>query len=1110
VYVDDDLLVLSPTDLTKHLACRHLTNLDLQAARGEIARPAQTDETLELIFRLGLEHEASYLQSLRDRGLDVVVIPEKGTPLAERVALTEQALRDGAEVIYQATFLHEGHRGHADFLLRTERPSDLGAFSYDVADTKLARKMKVAALLQMADYGRHLERLQGHPPEWLTVVTGDGAARQFRYADAAAYARRATEALRDAVDHSTATRPEPNPHCAQCIWAPKCQREWRAADHLSLVAFMRTDHRELLEQAGITTLAGLAGSNPDELPISIGEPSRLRLRAQAVLQLKERMTGRPHYELFPPVLDIDPLKPPKPLGLLRLPPPSPNDVYLDFEGDPYAEGGEGREYLAGLWDRSGTFTTLWAHSNEEERTLTHDLLRDLVHRLDQDPTMHIYHYAPYERTALARLTQRHGVGESDFDRLLRGETLVDLYAVVRQGLRISKGSYSIKKLEAFYWGGVRGSGEQPDDVADALASVVAYEKWLAEPDQSILDGIAAYNRDDVRSTHDLHAWLEERRTELEQQHGEQPRPLTPDSRPPERVSDAEAAENAIVDELRDAGQLLMAGLVGWHRREGRPQWWDFYRCSDLTDDALVRDSAALGELGAPELIRVLPKPARSTIYRYPFPPQDTKVREQAYDVDTHDLAGTVTEIDGAEGWVDLKVGNGKRPPYPRGLSGSMPIDVGVTQKSLQRTASDVLAGRQSLGRRLLDRITPPDSQPRTGETAEDVVVRLGRALRDTVLAVQGPPGSGKTTVGASMIRAMLDDGLRVGVTAQSHAVIGHLLTTIGRPALQKCDEDDHCAAPGVEQTNDNKVVVSALASRRHQLVGGTAWLWSREELTEAIDVLVIDEAGQFSLANAVAVARSAKGLVLLGDPQQLAQPSQAHHPDGAGVSALEHLLDGHATVPPDRGVFLDQTWRMHPRLADVVSGLMYDGRLMAGAGRQRQELRAPEPWAGAGVRWLPVEHVGNEAASTQEADEVRRVVDQLVGSAWVDWAGEPHEMRLADVLVVAPYNAHVARLKALLPKGSRVGTVDKFQGQEAPVVIYSMASSSAQDAPRGVTFLYDLHRLNVAISRARCVAVVVGSPALLDASVNSPEQLRAVNGLITVVEAGLREVGELR
>jgi uncharacterized protein len=379
---------------------------------------------------------------------------------------------------------------------------------------------------------------------------------------------------------------------------------------------------------------------------------------------------------------------------------------------------------------------------------------------------------------------------------------------------------------------------------------------------------------------------------------------------------------------------------------------------------------------------------------------------------------------------------------------------------------------------------------------------VGHNLDGTVLAVQGPPGSGKTTTGAELIRSLLDAKLTVGVTALSHAVIGNLLKEVGRPALQKCDADNACGAPGVDATNDNADVDAAIADGGYRLIGGSAWLWSREEMADSVDVLVVDEAGQFSLANAVAVSQSARGLVLLGDPQQLAQPSQAEHPDGAGVSALQHLIQGHATIPPDLGVFLDRSWRMHPDVCRVVSTLMYDGRLRSAHGRERQRVIGAGMLDGTGVRWLSVDHVGNQSASTEEAQSVAKLVDQLyLGCRWKDPEGEEHVLGLGDILVVAPYNAHVGRLRKYLPAGVQVGTVDKFQGQQAPVVIYSMASSSAEDAPRGTSFLYDLNRLNVAISRAKCLAVVVASPSLLDAAVSSPENLRRVNGLLTVHEA---------
>ncbi|MDV3223150.1 TM0106 family RecB-like putative nuclease, partial [Intrasporangium sp.] len=802
--------------------------------------------------------------------------------------------------------------------------------------------------------------------------------------------------------------------------------------------------------------------------------------------------------------------PPEPgRGLQLLPEPDEGDVYLDFEGDPWAEDGAGREYLAGIWTRQGDYIDFWAHDFAEEGRLTTELIDWLMERWATHPGMHVYHYAAYETTALKRLAGVHATREHELDQLLRGERFVDLYAVVRQGLRISKGSYSIKKLEEFYWGHVRAS--EGAGVADGLSSVVEYERWLVgrdegTPEQGILDEIRDYNEEDVRSTLALHEWLEDRRGELESQGHVLTRPVPEEVR---ELSDEERSEIDLAERLVAAGEDLLAGLVGWHRREQRPEWWDFFRYKELDTADLVEDGTAIGDLGEPVEVGAV---KRSRIWRYPFPPQDCKVAVGKYvpDVDTHGPVGKVVAIDAVEGWIDLSMSKTLDPPRPRGIGGPGPVMDQVLRQSLARTAELRLHGGASLATRLIDRVVPPRDllAVRPGESAKDVVVRVGMGLDGEVLAVQGPPGSGKTTAGSALIRGLLDAGHTVGVTAQSHAVILNLLREVGRPALHKCGSngDEPEAGDGlVRHVTDNGEVAAALSSGETQLVGGTAWLWSREELADAVDVLVIDEAGQFSLANAVAVAPAASSLVLLGDPQQLMQPTKAAHPYGSGISALDHLRTegetAHDVIPADRGVFLDRTFRMHPTLTAFVSELAYEGRLESAPGRERLAVDAPGRLSGDGLRWVPVEHTSVvEQASQEEADVVRALVDDLLRGAWTSADGTVSPITLDDILVIAPYNAQVAALLHALPEGARVGTVDKFQGRQGAVVIYSMASTSADVAPRGVSFLYDLHRLNVAISRAKAMAVVVGSPLLLDAEVHSPEDLRAVNALCRYVD----------
>ncbi len=1101
----DGRLVLSATDVTKHVACPHVTTLDLAVTQGGIAKPIDgVDAQLQLIFDKGLAHEAEYLASLHAQGFTIVEIPDEGLSLAERESLTIKAMHDGAEVVFQAALFDGTWIGFADFLIRVERPSVFGSWSYDIADTKLARRLKVPALLQMASYAVRLTQVQGVAPRQLTVVAGDGTHYPWRLVDVDSYAARVRGRLQSAIEQRPATEAVPVPYCAQCRWQSRCTKEWNDTDDVCRVAGLRSDQRTRLREVGISTLTALAqaGAGDPRVAAALSASARTRLCLQAQLQRNEQMTGEPAYRVLPVGQGQ---------GLALLPEPDRGDVYLDFEGDPFAPGGQGLEYLAGVCDRDGTFFTWWAHNAPEEALMVRELLDWLVARWREFPGMHIYHYANYEQAALKRLTGREAVAESQLDTLLRGERFVDLYSVVRQGVQISKDSYSIKKLEAFYWGAARSASE--GEVDNALSSVVEYEKWAASDrsDDTILMRIADYNYNDVKSTLALHDWLEERRDEVEvRQGGPLPRPgeqLLDEA----RDSEAIAAETALADRLMLAGEPLLAGCVGWHRREDKQVWWDYFRTTSMSDEELIEDRNTIGGVGAPSRVGEI---KRSYLWRYPFDPQDGRVTKFVDDARLHESVGEVVNADLDEGWIDIKRGKGKDPVLATALVSKEWVNNLVPRNALIALGERILAGDGGAGGALLRRRAPTNLQPVGAEDPVDVVRRVGVALKGEVLAVQGPPGSGKTYAGQHLIRDLLDAGLRVGVTASSHSVLTELLRKTERPALRKVakeqipptsDPDDP-----IKLTDSNEELLEALSPSGARLIGGTAWLWAREEMRARVDVLVIDEAGQFSLANALAVAGAADSLVLLGDPQQLASPSNGVHPHGAGVSALEHMLDGAPVMPPGRGVFLDKTWRMHPAITAFVSTMSYDDRLVSAPGRDQQRLLKVPIGAegsdsidlnGSGLRWIPQDHHGYHSDNPQEAQVVADLVDRLLAGHWVNADGNERGLDVSDILVVAPYNAHVAQVAAVVAEGVQVGTVDKFQGREGAVVIYTMASSSAADAPRGVDFLYDTHRLNVAISRARAVAIVVGNPVLLEAPVSTPEQLRAVNALCRFVDA---------
>jgi predicted RecB family nuclease len=1126
-------IVLSATDLTGFLECEHLTQLELRAAKGELVRPVRDDPELDILTRRGGEHEAAHLARLRRDGRSVVEIGTASRTRADlyaREAETLAAMRAGAEIIYQATFFDGRWRGHADFLLRVERPSDLGPWSYEVADTKLARKVKTAALLQMSNYSEQLFRIQGTYPLEMHVVLGTGVTESFAVNDFAAYYRAAKARYEAAVvGPERETYPDPVDHCGVCRWRDVCSERRQADDHLSLVAGMRRDVTRKLVDGGITTVAELVAMEPTAEIDRVGRAVLDRLRQQARMQLEQRQSGKVHHEVLPP----------RPgLGLSLLPAPSPGDLFFDMEGDPFA-GAHGLEYLFGvvdLVDGQPCFHSWWGHTPAEEKKAFEGFIDFAIARLDACPDLHIYHYAPYEPTRLKSLMGRYGSREDEVDRLLRGEVLVDLYQVVRQSVMVSQDSYSIKKLEPLYM------GKRQADIADAGSSIVAYESWLESREPALLESIERYNEEDCVSTWRLRNWLEDRRAEVLERFGVPAEPPAPVA-----VAEPNAAQAAIRAETAALARALMEGvppepaqrspdqyalwllaqLLDWHRREARSQWWDYFRRHKLTDEELVADSEAIGSLrydGEVGQVR------RSVVHRYRFDPTQLhkiSVGQSPHDPRTLKPAGTVEAIDNLTGTLDLARAAGSPVPHPTSLVPEGPRATNEQRMAIARVARRAVdSGLDDMGPfrhlgDLLRRHAPrvkgaAQGEPlmRVGEASLSAARRIALDLDSSYLPVQGPPGSGKTWIGARMIVELVQAGKRVGIAATSHKAICNLVdavceyagaTGVKVRALQRSPEDQRCSSEIVRWVKDNGPVEAALAAGEVDVLAGTAWMFAREPFEGALDVMFIDEAGQMSLADMLAVGQAARNLVLLGDPQQLANPSQGIHPDGAGLSALEYILDGRQTIPSGAGLFLERTFRMHPDVCGFISEVAYEGRLASDPTCADQGLAEGHPVGGTGIRQIPIEHHGNRTVSPEEIVAVADLLKGLIGRDWMDARGDTRPLRAEDILVVAPYNAQVDRIQLALPPGCAAGTVDRFQGQEAPVVVYSLASSSPEDMPRQMEFLYSLNRLNVAMSRARGLAILVCSPAVLRVRARSADQMRLANAFCRLIEVGLEQ-----
>lgn len=1130
MHVDGPDLVLSATDLSNFLGCRHRTGLDMAVAFGKRQRRYHEDPLLELLWERGLAHERRFVESLRAVYRTVVDLGDLNDPI-ERVATTLAEMSKGTDVIVQGGLRDGRWFGKPDVMRRVTRPSALGDWSYEICDTKLARDTRAGTVLQLGLYSEMLAAAQGTRPERFHVVTPDPTTpvQTYRVDDYAAYfrliRRQMVETVALGYDRVTNENyPDPVEHCEICQWHADCSAKRRKDDHLSLVAGITRTQRRELEARSVTTLTGLAA-----LPVPLTfKPRRgsaetySRVRAQARLQLDSRGRTPPLHELLP----VEPEQ-----GLCRLPEPTPGDLFLDLEGDEFAAEG-GREYLFGVATADGRYDATWAFTERDERRAFEWVIDTITRAADEHPGMHVYHYAPYEPAAFKRLMGRYATRERELDAMLRAGRFVDLYAVTRQALRAGVERYSIKNLEPLY------GFERSVALTDANRSLRLMEYGLETgmPDSVPIEArqtVEGYNRDDCVSTLRLHQWLERVRAELVATGLDVPRhPLAAGVAP-----DAVDERARKVDELRarllvgvpetrsdrsdeQQGRWLLAYMLDYHRREDKATWWEYFRLCELAEEDLYDERQAIAGMSfvervGPVISKKTKRPTGSVIDRYRYPAQEMEIDPgDEVQLQGPKPFGKIVAVDRSHLTIDVKKGPTCAEIHPSAMFAFSHISSDPMEGALLRIGESVAAGSDAYGaaRALLaaerPRFVSGRFDKQAGEDAVDFAVRVGAELTETVLAIQGPPGSGKTYCGARMICDLVRQGKRIGIAAASHKAIRNLLDEVikqadetGVPvrlAHKNGDEDEIGDIPRVTSLAKNDDALAALHSGSANVVGGTAWLWSRPELAAAIDVLFVDEAGQMALANVLAISQAADSVVLLGDPRQLEQPRKGTHPDGVGDSALEHILAGHQTIPADRGIFLPETWRLAPKICDFTSELFYDGRLTSHAGLERQRIAGTDRLPESGLAFVAVDHDGNKNWSQEEIDVVAGLVAQLTtnGATWVDANGREVPIVGSDVLVVAPYNAQVTRLSERLgDTGVRVGTVDKFQGQAAPVVIYTMATSRPEDAPRGMEFLYSLNRLNVATSRARCLVILVASPRLFEPECQSPRQMQLANGL---------------
>lgn len=1161
----DNTYRYSPSDLTLFMrspfaAWMARKTLDDPAWAQRITTSA--DPMQALLAQKGNQHEIDFLAALKEKyGPDQIsVIPTGNETIAYDETL--KAMKAGVQVIYQAYLKRDDFAGYADFLIKREGTSELGDYYYEAWDTKFSKTTQAYFVMQLCCYSWMLADMQGRLPDEIVIVLGNNNEQRLRIAAYDSYFQSLKRRFLDAqAQFDPNAMPDPALSKDYGPWGDFAKQHLIDTDSLALVANIRKSQIKALHQAGITRLKALANTPASTNIPGLSQQTFEKLQAQAQLQQASKGRSTPSYTVQPH---------PSHKGLEALPPSSNNDVFFDIEGHPLIDGG--LEYLWGVsyvdahapQGQHYAFKDWWAHDAEQEKRALEGFIDWVYARWQEDNSMHIYHYASYEITALLKLTSRYQTRLDQVATLLKNGVFVDLYKVVRNGLLIGEPSYSIKNVEHLY------RTKRTTTVANGGDSVVVYESWRDTggvdewankgyplwqhaPEHfnwslwPILQSIRDYNIDDCESTLELVEWLRQQ----QQDAGITYQPVASTIEEKEKTAaqlNAEAKrqelwqqQQTLIDQFandptlqKDPYAKLLIDLLRFHDRERRPKIWAYYERLAKADDELFDDNTVVFGIRVTQANVAGEKLVCEGEYDFTQPVREDKFNTATLwgqdgikvgDIEfvTPTAGATLAALKFTIDDTDFDAGQAS----PLTLLGNEDfINTSGLEERLCSIVEDYFNNRSLDGalKTLFDQAPPvfttqasalPINRQNHADNDDylNAIIEAVKTMNTSCLCIQGPPGAGKTHTAKHVIMALVLQGQRIGIMSNSHAAIMNLLLPLSEslPATTMAKIGGHgnkqadfqAAFPTAPQNLVYRPQMTFMNNQSYSsfnVLGGTAFAFAKDiAYNDPLDYLFVDEASQVALANMVAASGAAKNIVLMGDQMQLEQPIQGSHPGQAGSSALEFMLKGHAVIPDTTGIFLERTFRMHPDICQPLSEVVYEGRLQADADNSHQAIHIPKPQAITqthGIMRVTVPHEGNTQKSEQEVSKIQDLLAELQTGQYTDKQGQAHRITDQDILIVAPYNMQVNLLKNTLGSQYRIGTIDKFQGQEAPVVIISMTVSDVEDSPRGLDFVFDINRLNVAISRAKALAIVVANEGLERCVVNGLGQMEKVGFFI--------------
>ena len=1115
---------LSPTKLKNFLSCKYI--IYNEAYKDELnIKKKEKSKTDLLRFKKGNEHEDNYFKKLKKKFKNTTDLKKDSKDFKGRFQDTLKAMKDGFEVIRGGVLKSGNWFGETDFLIKIDGKSKFGNYAYIVHETKNTNKTKPDHVVQAGVYSSMLEEIQEYKPDVFAIVLKEFLVDEIKYDSVRNYVNFTKEKYQNFLEKGLdEARPDKCQYCNICDWIDVCKNIWKEEDNLNQICNIHKSQVKKLKDEGIDTIEKISSKKENFIVKDLNPDVFRRLNISAKLKKEAEKTGKPQFKLNEDYLNVK-------KGFNMLPEPQEGDLFFDIESVQDHVHTDGLEYLFGIYyveKGNAKFKALWAHTFEEEKKNLINFFKFTENHFEKYPNAKIYHYAKYEITALRKLVAKHNICGDLNDKYLRTLKFVDLFAIVKNAIFISEDSYSIKNLEPLY------NFKREGDLRKGDISQDYYAEWKETGVQSLLDDIEFYNKQDCHSTYELREWL----IKIRPENCTWFEPYLKDS--DYEKKDFELRNERYIKDIQSKKfkfpkiAQTVSDIVGFFRRDLRPEYRLYFERKDKTHEELVEDTEAIGNM---TLLKIdepdREKKERAHTYTYEFPDQEFKIgKGQGVEnpnalVGERDSAGKVHDIDYKKRILILKrqrTKNDNHLPKILSIVPQSPPGIFDLEKANERYFDSLFQDGESIYSAIDDILNK--SFPRIkGKKAGDKIINSNdfskeipnvlKSLDKSYMFIQGPPGTGKTTQASSAIVELIKEKKTVGVVANSHKVINNLISKVEALALKQnvsfegfrrgsqFKEDSIFDGKLIKTYFKDDLLQTCLDSEKCQLFAGTKYHFAKVDYDKRqLDYMFVDEAGQLTTADIIAVGTSAKNIVLIGDQMQLPQPSSADHPGESGKSVLEYLLEGNDTVSPNRGIFLNKSYRMHPKINNFISNNFYEGRLDCDDQTSKRSLKIKSKYKlkVPDLNYIQADHQDYSQRNEYEGDIIKKLYKDLIGSDFKDHHGKVHKITTDDILTISPYNIQVNYLKSILPKDSRVGTIDKFQGQEAPITIISMATSDGENIPRGLDFLFNRNRLNVAISRSQLMSIIIFSPDLLLANAKGVDDIYLIENFFKLMD----------